>query len=204
MDIPLPDELEWLENQYHDEADSFSYPPDEDEKEEAKDEYLNTPLPAKPQPTVKIQSKESHKRPISLQEEPWIEKRSRIANNQDDVDDDEYLRYSPPPQESNGLEQREYSEQEEIIVSRFASKIDGEFIPVTAPGSGDRVYSKFCRIESERGTNQLSTSLRLNGDIPHRSLIGISFPHFIVLILVSEQLLYLYCLFVSEEVSYYC
>lgn len=80
--------------------------------------------------------------------------------------DEDWLRYSPP-QERNGGDQEErvevVVEKEERIVSRYASEIDGDFIPVTAPSGGDRVYAKICRVDKEERSKKLDVKALSNG-----------------------------------------
>ena len=73
------------------------------------------------------------KRPPPEQEEEQEEERSKRRNValEDPVDED-WLRYSPPPAVEVVAEK---------TVSRFASEIQGDCMPVTAP-NGERVYAK--------------------------------------------------------------
>ncbi|CAI0378208.1 unnamed protein product [Linum tenue] len=57
---------------------------------------------------------------------------------------------------------RQYDE-EEIIVSKYISKIDGNFIPVTAPGGDNRVYAKLCAVEMEVASKQLNCKSQSGG-----------------------------------------
>ncbi|KAJ4722941.1 chromosome transmission fidelity protein 18-like [Melia azedarach] len=139
MDIPLPEELELLEANYQDLEPPEEEPPDS--------------------PPCEINA---HKRPRADAPDSPIEddqpklddKRTRIV---DDVDED-WLRYSPPQErEDSGVA------VEEKFVSRYASEIDGDFLPVTAPSGGDRVYVKICRIVGEDRGKKLDIKSRSNG-----------------------------------------
>lgn len=57
---------------------------------------------------------------------------------------------------------------EEMIVSRYASQIDGEFVPVTGP-CGDRVYAKISRFGFDEKKNKLDSNAYSNGRqlMPH-------------------------------------
>lgn len=141
MDIPLPEELELLEANYQDLEPPEEEPPDS--------------------PPCEINA---HKRPRADAPDSPIEddqpklddKRTRIV---DDVDED-WLRYSPPQErEDSGVA------VEEKFVSRYASEIDGDFLPVTAPSGGDRVYVKICRIVGEDRGKKLDIKSRSNGTV---------------------------------------
>ncbi|KAH9650059.1 AAA domain-containing protein [Citrus sinensis] len=127
MHIPLPEELELLEANYQD-----LDPPEQD------------PDPPEPVPPDSLPLEiNGHKRPrsdtpkspIDVDEPQFDEKRSRIVDN----DDEDWLRYSPPPPQARDDARVEV---EEKFVSRYASEIDGDCLPVTAPSGGDRVYVK--------------------------------------------------------------
>ncbi|KAK9068723.1 hypothetical protein SSX86_012838 [Deinandra increscens subsp. villosa] len=55
-------------------------------------------------------------------------------------DEDDWMRYSPPPEEEVVV----VEEDKEKFISRFATDIEGDFMPVTAP-DGDRVYAKLIK-----------------------------------------------------------
>ncbi|XXG39699.1 hypothetical protein AAC387_Pa01g0590 [Persea americana] len=178
-DIPLPDELEWLESNalLDQEPDLDFYPPFEEEEEE--EDHL-------PEPSAKIPDL------IVVAENQTCKKRSR-SNDDDDDDaaspkgsdekrsrkspeaeaDEDWLRYSPPPQPENPAldpvidavpadEVVAPVAVEEKVLSRFASEIDGECISVTGPG-GDRVYAKMSRCEMENDGKRLHVGRPLNG-----------------------------------------
>lgn len=175
MDIPLPDELEWLEahSRLHEEdpldlqpPDPYVYPPKGDEEDEG--EELNfwgnrtSPPPKTPQ-SVEEQL-ENHKRPSPEEAASPIEKkRSKVAEHEDDGEE-YWMRYSPPPETSHtDLREEEMLEPEEVAISRYASQIDGECVPVTAPG-GDRVYAKICRFDIDSRPKKLDTRARSDGN----------------------------------------
>lgn len=63
------------------------------------------------------------------------EERSKRRNvEREDSEDEEWLRYSPPPPAPEVV-------VAEKTISRFASEIHGDCVPVTAP-NGERVYAK--------------------------------------------------------------
>ncbi|KAI4346173.1 hypothetical protein L6164_013246 [Bauhinia variegata] len=83
---------------------------------------------------------------------PSQEKRSRIDNLAPEADED-WLRYSPPSgNDSEEAEQVCFVKGKTL--SRYASEIDGECMPVTAPG-GNRVYAKMNRMEGEERLKKL-------------------------------------------------
>uniref|UniRef100_A0A1D1XQK4 Chromosome transmission fidelity protein 18 homolog n=1 Tax=Anthurium amnicola TaxID=1678845 RepID=A0A1D1XQK4_9ARAE len=151
MDIPLAEELEWLESStLHNEE--F---PEEDEEEllhPSTTTTTTTPAVAHPSdaPPLSPSLQTSRKR-------PWVsdidseEKRSKMSAPEDG-DDEEWLRYSPSKDPVGGLasvavgavepdELPQAAAPEEMFLSRFASEIDGDCVPVTGP-RGDRVYAK--------------------------------------------------------------
>ncbi|XP_031405513.1 chromosome transmission fidelity protein 18 homolog [Punica granatum] len=171
MDIPLPDELEWLESQrYREEDDDYDIdpfplplPPD-DEKDEVKSEREEAAAQSPP-PSIEPQIN-VHKRSLVQDETagPSNEKRSRTTPDPEDDDDEEdWLRYSPP-RKNERMDHRDQaaSEPEEIVVSRYVSRIDGECVPVTAP-TGDRVYAKLCRADSKSRDHKLRATIRSGG-----------------------------------------
>ncbi|QCE05592.1 chromosome transmission fidelity protein 18 [Vigna unguiculata] len=159
MDIPLPDELEFLESNFHE--------PEQNQEEEEDHHYhladLEPPAePYSPQPppdleapSVDIESS-GHKRSrsSSLPEE---EKRAKVRvtvqedSSTEEAADEDWLRYSPPPQEPAA---QETTFAKEKTLSRFASEIDGECMPITAP-NGDRVYAKLTRFQGEERVKTL-------------------------------------------------
>lgn len=165
FDIPLPEELEFLESNSH-------FP-----EEQQQDHHYYFPeleLDQQPPSDLAVPSEtesNGHKRsrPNSPPEE---EKRAkaRVVNIDEDLSadeettvvrvaveedsaavDEDWLRYSPPPPELVVEETRFVKEK---TLSRFASEIDGECMPVTAP-NGDRVYAKLNRFQGEERVTKL-------------------------------------------------
>ncbi|KAF9688920.1 hypothetical protein SADUNF_Sadunf01G0038200 [Salix dunnii] len=172
MDIPLPDELELLEANSHFFQDSFDPP--------SPDPYTCSPQlePEKspPQSPSAYQINDRIKRPRSEgpgspnQEDAVLfdEKRSKIDDNAGpEVDDEDWLRIVQDRNSGNEEEIVEVvvedEEEKEKIVSRYVSEIDGDFIPVTAPSGGDRVYAKICRVHTEQGAKKLDFKSQSNG-----------------------------------------
>ncbi|KAH7521831.1 hypothetical protein FEM48_Zijuj07G0073800 [Ziziphus jujuba var. spinosa] len=168
MDIPLPEELELLEAQLHDHHEDYldleppePYPEDEQQQQQQQRSHFRSP-PSDDDPpssTAGVQSN-GQKRSrttdgpdalLVLEESgPSDEKRSRTTVEEDlpNEADEDWLRYSPPPEESEPMVVEEPAVvEEEKFVWRYASEIDGDFIPVTAPSGGDRVYAKINRFE---------------------------------------------------------
>ncbi|KAM2991742.1 hypothetical protein FF2_044061 [Malus domestica] len=160
MGIPFPEELELLEANYHLHDDCLDFEPAEPYPEEyGKEQPTRSKSPPSTDhpPSYEVRNN-AHKRlrssdspDESIAEKSGLsdEKRSRV----DDVDrfeNDEDWLYSPPHEIDPVVDQRVTDVVEEKVVSRYASEIDGSFIPVTAPSAGDRVYAKICLVEKER------------------------------------------------------
>jgi chromosome transmission fidelity protein 18 len=177
MDIPLPEELEFLESNSHlyDDYPDLEPPesyPDEEQEEEPQPQpqpQPQQPTPLTDPPLISETQINGHKRSrsngpdASTPETAGLsdEKRSRIDDLEPEQESEEdWLRYSPPPQETNHV----VEEPEEKILSRYASQIDGDCIPVTAP-SGDRVYAKMCRVEREERLNKMHMKVQSGGRI---------------------------------------
>ncbi|KAG9446182.1 hypothetical protein H6P81_012310 [Aristolochia fimbriata] len=172
MDIPLPEELEWLESNSllpeETEEDEFYYP--EDERIQKLPE-TNSPSLSSPSPTEKLDCRKrvrSEEEEEEEEEEANEEKRVR-KSSQAEADED-WLRYSPPPKSpSNDLVVDQALVDpagsvvvEEKILSRFASEIEGECIPVTGP-DGDRVYAKVSRWETNHDTERSRVKIPPSG-----------------------------------------
>lgn len=171
MDIPLPEELEFLESNSHlyDDYPDLEPPesyPDEEQEEEPQPQPQQ-PTPLTDPPLISETQINGHKRSRSNGPDASTpktaglsdEKRSRIDDLEPEPESEEdWLRYSPPPQETNHV----VEEPEEKILSRYASQIDGDCIPVTAP-SGDRVYAKMCRVEREERLNKMHMKVQSGG-----------------------------------------
>ncbi|KAG6731295.1 hypothetical protein I3842_01G122700 [Carya illinoinensis] len=172
MDIPLPEELELLESnsQFYDDYLDLEPPepyPEEDEHQPQPQLSLPT-LSLDPPLLFEIHSN-GQKRPrsdgadASTAENVGLsdEKRSRVDDVGSDSDE-EWLRYSPPHRETNPDAEEQGRVTEEKIVSRYASHIDGDCIPVTSP-SGDRVYAKICRVVGEERSKKLDMKEQSGG-----------------------------------------
>ncbi|XP_021822992.1 chromosome transmission fidelity protein 18 homolog isoform X2 [Prunus avium] len=152
MDIPFPEELELLEANYHLHEDLLDLEPAEPYQEE----YEKEQSPSTDHPSSSETQINGHKRSRSL-DGPYgsisendglsDEKRSKIDDLDRSKNDVDWLQYSPPHQSDPTVDEQVVDAVEEKVVSRYASEIHGDFIPVTAPGAGDRVYAKICRIE---------------------------------------------------------
>ncbi|XAR62771.1 hypothetical protein NMG60_11017642 [Bertholletia excelsa] len=183
MDIPQLEELEWLEANSHLHDDYEDLEPPEPYPEED-DEFQPLPqtskptlsIPAKPtqaadsftDPKTPINSKKRFRSDIpdlldSEHQDRLGEKRSRNDDLpiEDDDDDEDWLRYSPPLKEASTVEQP-MVDQEEKILSRFASEIDGDCIPVTGL-EGDRVYAKMSRVQEEDRLKKLDIKAYSHG-----------------------------------------
>ncbi|RZB42836.1 chromosome transmission fidelity protein 18 homolog isoform X1 [Glycine soja] len=160
MDIPLPEELEFLESNSHfaeqeqEEEDHHYYFPDLDPAAE----FLESNSQQSPSPQdLAVPSAEpefnGHKRSRPPSPE---EKRAkvRVAVEEDfAVADEDWPRYSPPPAPPEQAMEEMMFEKEKTL-SRFASEIDGECMPITAP-SGNRVYAKLNRFQGEERVTKL-------------------------------------------------
>ncbi|GAV66147.1 AAA domain-containing protein [Cephalotus follicularis] len=188
MDIPDLDELQFLE------ANSHLYDEEDD------DVYLDLPPPA-PHQEPQSPPSTAQKRPRSNDDTPSDDKRGKIecVGPETEIDED-WLRYSPPPQQRQSdlvvvEEELEVVEQDDKFVRRYASEIDGDFIPVTAPcGSGDRVYAKICRVDCEATTKKL--------DIEAQSKNGLILDPINVLLERVEQKAFTKALQTSTEDQY--
>ncbi|XP_034680159.1 chromosome transmission fidelity protein 18 homolog isoform X2 [Vitis riparia] len=158
MYIPLPEELEWLEANSHLHQDLEDYEdqePPEPYPEEEEEEQLPEPPSPLSQPQVNGQ-----KRPLSDgPDAPDFGKRSKADLSETGAEED-WLRYSLPQDSDRDLEPMVVDE--ERIVSRYASEIDGDCIPVTGPG-GDRVYLKISATGSDGRLKKLDLEGRTKG-----------------------------------------
>ncbi|CAA6673279.1 unnamed protein product [Spirodela intermedia] len=134
MDVPLAEELEWLESAFL--------------QEESVEEFEEELPVASGAGTVDdcrwppFQSQvSSRKRPSSLESKaaPEIsseDKRRKRSAAKDDEEEEDMIRCSPSKYQSAFI-----APTHERFLSRFASEIDGDCIPVTGP-CGERVYAK--------------------------------------------------------------
>uniref|UniRef100_J3LMA1 AAA+ ATPase domain-containing protein n=1 Tax=Oryza brachyantha TaxID=4533 RepID=J3LMA1_ORYBR len=142
MDMPDPEELEWMESHglLPEEEEEYAYLDEPDEEgflaagggadQSRVSRQETTPAPTKPADEV---SEGNLKRPPSPPPPEQEEERSKRRNvDREDPGDEDWLRYSPPPVVDIVAEK---------TISRFASEIRGECIPVTGP-NGERVYAK--------------------------------------------------------------
>ncbi|KAL5702496.1 hypothetical protein ACHQM5_027709 [Ranunculus cassubicifolius] len=152
MDMPNPDELEWMEsNGFLEEDEEFPYPEEDD-----------LPPPPPPPPKFLKQSTENPENSANqintkkrllpdpvAKSESSSEKRNRLSTVPAEPEiDEEWLRYSPPI-ESEAIPTPIV--EEEKYISRFASEIDGNCFAVTAP-DGNRVYAKMSYGEMDDGS----------------------------------------------------
>uniref|UniRef100_K4A5L2 AAA+ ATPase domain-containing protein n=1 Tax=Setaria italica TaxID=4555 RepID=K4A5L2_SETIT len=142
MDMPDPDELEWMESHgllpeeeedvYFDDPDEGFVPPHGDS-----DQPRDSSQPPEPAPPRANEASEGglKRPPPPPPPEKEEEERSKRRNvEREDSEDEEWLRYSPPPPAPEVV-------VAEKTISRFASEIHGDCVPVTAP-NGERVYAK--------------------------------------------------------------
>ncbi|GJN08361.1 hypothetical protein PR202_ga26272 [Eleusine coracana subsp. coracana] len=170
MDMPDLEELEWME--------SHSFLPEEEEEAYFDDPEAGFfPLPGdSPQPQEAAAPPAKHAVEVSEGGQkrpppppPLDQERSKRINlEREDSVDEEWLRYSPPPAPEVVVA--------ETTISRFASEIQGDCVPVTAP-NGERVYAK---LEGDglvgggaRGTRQGGHISNLN--LSHKGLLSESF-----------------------------
>ncbi|XP_062109092.1 uncharacterized protein LOC133819774 [Humulus lupulus] len=162
FDPPLPDELELLEESYRINEEYSEFDPTEPYPyEEEEDEQLQQQQPTQGKSPSQI-SDHKRSRPsdgpdasVSGVLRPSDEKRSKIDEDRMLEEDEVLLRFSPPEVSEPILEDRAEDAVEEKLVWRYASEIDGDFIPVTAPSGGDRVYAKITTEEMNERREKL-------------------------------------------------
>ncbi|XP_027330673.1 chromosome transmission fidelity protein 18 homolog isoform X2 [Abrus precatorius] len=138
MDIPLPEELELLESNSH-------FPEDQELELLESNPHFPDFDPQQSDLAIPLETKtDGHKRSRSSSDSEE-EERAKVR-----VTVEDWLRYSPPPV----LVEHETKFLKEKTLSRFASEIDGECMPVTAP-NGDRVYAKLNRFQGEEHVTKL-------------------------------------------------
>ncbi|KAL1188776.1 Replication factor C subunit 1 [Cardamine amara subsp. amara] len=177
FDIPLPEELELLEANSHffeeeedDDYLNFEEPPypylidSHEEKEDERMAQKNPDIGQSESPDIN-----GCKRPRSLISDPIVnldevspasEKRSKIDKNRVEIEDEDWLRFSPVKEVVHEVEEVML---QETILSRYASEIDGECVPITAPDGGERVYAKFCRALGDEEVKKLDVKAKSDG-----------------------------------------
>lgn len=162
MDIPLPEELELLESESHLYEQDFYYPPDFDDATEPQPEqpHPDLALPSEPETSNHKRSRSSSPSGLDPSDQ---EKRAKVRVSLEDShsDDDEWLRFSP-----RSVPAEKPKSWKDGTLSRYASEIDGEFMPVTAP-NGDRVYAKLDRFLGDERATKLSCRENSSGTISH-------------------------------------
>ncbi|KAK4421722.1 Chromosome transmission fidelity protein 18 [Sesamum alatum] len=78
-----------------------------------------------------------------------------VENNEGSGGDEEWLRYSPPRDIVEEME----TQREERILSRYATEIEGDCVPVTGL-DGERVYAKICRVDMDEVDRKKTLSAR--------------------------------------------
>ncbi|KAK4266311.1 hypothetical protein QN277_027254 [Acacia crassicarpa] len=168
MDIPLPEELDLLESNarlledYPDPEAPEPYPYEDQEAPPAAQPPSSPDLQFDSEIQVIGQKRSRSVSPngsLSETAELSEEKRCRTDESARATDED-WLRYSPPKgNESVVVEQGSFVREK--MLSRYASEIDGECMPITAP-NGDRVYARLDRLEGEERMKKLD--VRANSD----------------------------------------
>ncbi|XP_073276640.1 uncharacterized protein [Primulina huaijiensis] len=99
--------------------------------------------------------------PETVVDEGRDENMNSVDDGGREGDDEEWLRYSPPQVEEVELLEEERGER---ILSRYATEIEGDCMPVTGL-DGERVYAKLCRTEMgmEEKSNKLSLRQERDG-----------------------------------------
>ncbi|KAK1426376.1 hypothetical protein QVD17_15047 [Tagetes erecta] len=164
MEIDASEDLGWLEadldlhEEYLDE-DLDIEPPLPDEEPYIAEELYKHPQPepiTKPNSSINDNHKtgsetellKPKKRLInpslvdSIDVDDLVEDKRCKVDSTVNEDDDDWMRYSPPRKEAVEVVVEE--EEEERFISRYATDIDGDFMPVTGP-DGDRVYAKLIK-----------------------------------------------------------
>ncbi|CAM0872425.1 unnamed protein product [Alopecurus aequalis] len=182
MDMPDPEELEWMESHgLLPEEEEYAYfddpepgflpaagvaskphdPPQETAASPAKpsEEVSEANLKRPPPPPPPEQEEEGNKR--------------RNVSLEDSVDED-WLRYSPPPAVEVVAEK---------TVSRFASEIQGDSMPVTAP-NGERVYAK---LATEKLVSEVIEGTRRRASVSNPNYKGLLSESFHSLTMRAEQ-----------------
>ncbi|KGN56754.1 chromosome transmission fidelity protein 18 homolog [Cucumis sativus] len=184
MDIPLPDELELLESDLHlyeDYLEPEVYEIEVDEEKRDK-ESSGSPILQSNSPdfssaalnSVTESSSENGLKRLRSDDadvlrdsvlddvEPSGGKRSRTDKPEVENEED-WLRYLPPTENNSMAEEETNLAVKEKTVFRFVSEIDGDFIPITAPDSDERVYVKLSRSGDKEESKKLDLKERHGG-----------------------------------------
>ncbi|CAA0808375.1 P-loop containing nucleoside triphosphate hydrolases superfamily protein, partial [Striga hermonthica] len=179
-DVPDLDELQWLEShtidqdddQFVDDEDDIEHPSPPSPRESHKKPILSLPtIPSPLEPHLQISRPPTTKRFRSDLVQPWDADDDclRVGNSSDGkrsrTEEDE-ARFGPDRSfmgpVMGGMEVvEEELEKEERILSRYATEIDGDFVPVTGL-DGERVYAKLCSLEMDEDGRK--RDLRFGGD----------------------------------------
>ncbi|XP_047324218.1 chromosome transmission fidelity protein 18 homolog [Impatiens glandulifera] len=155
MDIPHPEELEWLEGNSHfqddyEEFESAQPYPDDDEEEEDRQPKLSIPsipssiIDQQPSPSELQFHSSKRVRPDAFDSSnpdnrsESSDKRIKTGDVTAENENEDWLHYSPPPENADAPVEVIL---EETTLSRWANEIEGDVIPVTGL-DGDRVYAK--------------------------------------------------------------
>ncbi|KAF3457642.1 hypothetical protein FNV43_RR02300 [Rhamnella rubrinervis] len=176
MDIPLPEELEFLEANYNAHEDYLDLEPPEpypDEDLQVEEEAGQSKSPSSEGPpsspgvltNIQKRSRSTDGPDASILEDAGQsdEKRSRTVQAEVAQADEDWLRYSPPEESDPMVEEGAGAVVEEKLVWRYASEIDGDFIPVTAPSGGDRAYVKINVVDKEERRKKLGVIVQSGG-----------------------------------------
>ncbi|NP_001339270.1 uncharacterized protein [Zea mays] len=137
MEMPDPDELEWMESHglVPEEEDAYFDDPDEGFvlAPGDSDQPCNSPQPQESAAPRANEAPGGLKRPPPPPPPEQDEEEERSKRRNVEQEDEDWLRYSPPPAPEIVVAEK--------TISRFASEIHGDSVPVTAP-NGERVYAK--------------------------------------------------------------
>ncbi|KAF7131899.1 hypothetical protein RHSIM_Rhsim09G0051800 [Rhododendron simsii] len=177
---------------FHDDYPDFDdpsqpYPQDEHEHEfQPQSNHQNHQQPQPPKPTLSIPPKTAPTAKTQIkkrfrsdgQDSLVTEEGARSEDKRKRGDDvrleneegegegaeEDWLRYSPPhTEEWGGMVDEDVVFEEERVVSRFASEIDGDFVPVTGL-DGERVYAKMTsRVEEMNGLKKVGIKVHTGG-----------------------------------------
>lgn len=176
MEMPDPEELEWMESHgllpeeeedvYFDDPDEAFVPPPGDSDKPR--DSSQPPEPAAPRASEASEGGLKRPPPPPPPEQEEEERSKRRNVEREDEEDEDWLRYSPPPAPEVVVAEK--------TISRFASEIHGDCVPVTAP-NGERVYAKLA-MEGLTGGGISGTRQGANFSNPnlsHKGLLSESF-----------------------------